>query len=257
MKSSEKLDLVFASFAAAQAQMPNIIKSADVKVQTRTGGSYSFKYVPLDEAIETVKGIYADHDLAVSQMVGSDIGEDFTARTYIFTIVLHKSGQWFGDKVYIDDHLYKVDKVNGKVPVSAQEAGSAITYFKRYAYVSINGLSADEDDDGNAASGNKMERNTKGSAPKPQAKPTPKPQTKKEVDTPKAKEEPPFDPDDAGDASQSTNTGSDEIDFWAYETPKDVIMAYQSLLKANPTNRAEYEETVKPLMQKRLNELKG
>lgn len=253
MKSSEKLDLVFASFAAAQAEMPNIIKSADVKVQTRTGGSYSFKYVPLDEAIETVKAIYADHDLAVSQMVGSDIGEDFTARTYIFTIVLHKSGQWFGDKVYIDDHLYKVDKVNGKVPVSAQEAGSAITYFKRYAYVSINGLSADEDDDGNAASGNKMERNTKGSAPKPQAKPTPKPQAKKEVTPPQdAPDDAPFDADeDAGDAS------SDVINFAVYTTPKDVIMAYQTLIKSDPTKRADYEETIKPLMQKRLNELKG
>jgi hypothetical protein len=254
MKHSEELDLIFAAFTAAQAEMPNIIKTSDVKVQTRTGGSYTFKYVPLDEAIDTVRTIYAKHKLGVTQMVGSDIVDNI-ARTYINTLVVHESGQWFGDKVYIDDYLYKTIGDN-RVPVSAQEAGSAITYFKRYAYVSINGLSADEDDDGNTASGNTY---TKKDAPK-QSAPATKPPAKPATRAPKKEETPPPTPpqDDEDDADDSPFVAPvvDGNPFAAYSDQKEVIMAYQNMINADPSNRDTIERTVKPQMMARLTELK-
>ena len=40
---------------------------------------------------------------------------------------------------------------------TAQALGSAVTYAKRYALTALLGIAADEDDDGNAASGNTIE----------------------------------------------------------------------------------------------------
>jgi len=58
------------------------------------------------------------------------------------TILLHKSGEW------IDSVL--------TLPASRQDAqgyGSAMTYARRYALAAMVGIVADDDDDGNAASG--------------------------------------------------------------------------------------------------------
>jgi hypothetical protein len=44
--------------------------------------------------------------------------------------------------------------------MSAQEVGSLITYFRRYALVALLGIATEEDDDGNAASGGKVAKAT-------------------------------------------------------------------------------------------------
>jgi hypothetical protein len=56
-------------------------------------------------------------------------------------MLLHKSGQFIADTALL--HLVKDDP---------QAHGSAMTYLRRYSYMAILGLVADEDDDGNAAS---------------------------------------------------------------------------------------------------------
>lgn len=186
---SAETDKVFAAFVAAQAQMPAVKRTKTVKVKTRTGNNYTFKYAPLDEVIDTVKQVYAEHKLSVTQILDGD---------NIVTLVTHASGQYFGGEVNIGKYLTKtvdtvIDGQKTKIeePVSAQEAGSAYTYFKRYAYGSINNLALEDDDDGNLASGNDAEEvgPPRSTPPKPAAKPpTKKPDPKPAAKAPKEEE---------------------------------------------------------------------
>ena len=60
--------------------------------------------------------------------------------------------------------------VNGRQE-GAQSVGSSITYAKRYAYCAILGIVADEDDDGNMASGNYCENKNNQSQPQQKRQP--------------------------------------------------------------------------------------
>jgi hypothetical protein len=175
MLRSETTSKVFAAFVAAQAELPTITKSRTVKVQTRTGRDYNFKYAPLDAAIDVVKPIYAKHGLAVTQLLSVN---------GIETFIVHTSGEFFGSTWAIEEHLQKwadafVDgnKIQRLEPVNPQEAGSVITYFKRYAYSAINNISLDDDDDGNLASGNTAEIVDKAEMARQKAASTPPKQT--------------------------------------------------------------------------------
>jgi len=58
------------ALVAAQAEFPPIERSKDVRVQTKTGGSYSFSYAPLDAILNSVRPVLTKHGLAVSQLLG-------------------------------------------------------------------------------------------------------------------------------------------------------------------------------------------
>lgn len=122
-----------AALAKAQAAFPVISRDKEVTVQTKTGGSYKFKYAPLDAILTAVRGPLSDNGLAISQMLD---GDD------LVTMLLHKDGQ----------------TLTGRFPLphgdTIQALGSAVTYLRRYSLQAILGIAAEEDDDGNRASGN-------------------------------------------------------------------------------------------------------
>jgi len=165
--SSEDLDQLFTAMSAFAGEVPSLLKSDTVKVQTRSGSSYNFRYVTLDDAIDTVKPHLAKNGLAVTQLL--------TGRSVV-TVLTHASGQWIGTETEFGSAL--------RENMNSQDIGGVTTYVKRYSYISILGLSADDDDDSNGANGNTV---TRGSAPKPAPKvsapapkptPAPKPQAK-------------------------------------------------------------------------------
>lgn len=123
------------ALAKAQAAFPSITRSREVTVTTKAGGSYSFKYAPLDSIFAAIRKPLADNDLAVTQLLD---GSSLT------TLLLHGSGAVLTSRVPI---------VSGS---GIQEFGSAITYLRRYALQAILGIAADDDDDGNAAAGNRV-----------------------------------------------------------------------------------------------------
>lgn len=131
------------ALAAAQAEFPPIERSREVKVQTKTGGSYTFSYAPLDAILSTVRPVLAKHGLAFSQMLTENA--DTPA---LRTLLLHESG----------DSLQGVCPLPVTPGMSAQEFGSLVTYFRRYALVAALGIASEEDDDGNAASGNTISK---------------------------------------------------------------------------------------------------
>lgn len=122
-----------AALARAQAAFPAIQRDKEVTVQTKSGGSYKFKYAPLDSILAAVRSPLADNGLAIVQLLDEDV---------LVTSLLHSSGAI----------------LSGRTPIPQTEGvqayGSAITYLRRYSIQALLGIAAEEDDDGNQAAGN-------------------------------------------------------------------------------------------------------
>lgn len=139
MERSEQIDQLAAALAKFQGELEQPKMNSAVKVKTRTGGEYSFKYADLSECKAAAKKPLADNGLAVTQL----IEEDYS----LLTMLVHSSGQWIASRV--------------KMPImeqGAQAVGSAITYAKRYAFCAILGIVADDDEDGNLSQGNSPQK---------------------------------------------------------------------------------------------------
>lgn len=106
---------------------------------------FKSKYAPLSEVINTARPILFNNGLSILQSPSGD-GEHII----ITTLLMHSSGEWIEGEPLI----LKADKP------TAQGAGSAITYGRRYALTAILGIASEEDDDGNSATGNKAKATT-------------------------------------------------------------------------------------------------
>lgn len=97
---------------------------------------FKSKYVTLDQVLNKVVPVLNKNGIILSQSVS------FTENTLptLITQLIHESG----------DKLSSEMLLQVKTP-DPQAQGSAITYARRYALVSMLGLSVGEDDDGNAA----------------------------------------------------------------------------------------------------------
>jgi hypothetical protein len=117
---------------AVQSEAPTLRKDA-------TNPHFRSKYTPLDTIVETIGPILAKHGLVWMTLPGRDAHGD-PALTYRLA------------------HASTGEALEGSMPLllskqDAQGQGSAITYARRYAICAVLNLVADDDDDGNGASG--------------------------------------------------------------------------------------------------------
>jgi len=156
MANSQDINELAAALVAAQAEFSAVPKGSN-------NPFFKSKYAALPDVVASASPVLAKHGLAVTQGIsfqrGFSDGADVLHDT-LTTSLIHKSGQWIESEMLL--HLPKQDP---------QGQGSAVTYARRYAYMAILGLVADDDDDGNAAS-----------RPKVQTQPKPAPTPAKEVD---------------------------------------------------------------------------
>lgn len=134
MKSSDSIAAIAPALVKAGAALEPIGKDA-------TNPAFRNKYATLDAIMEQVRPVLAAHGLCVLQ--GVTHPETVDGRVIglsVETRLLHLSGEWVSTVVTLP-----VEKA------TAQGAGSAISYGRRYGLSAILGLTA-EDDDGNAAS---------------------------------------------------------------------------------------------------------
>lgn len=110
--------------------------------KTATNPFFKSKYAALPGVVEAAQPLLTRHQLAVTQIIDHDGEHDV-----LVTMLLHESGEWIEGRGLL--HLVKDDP---------QAHGSATTYGRRYGYMAILGLVADEDDDGNKASKKKEEK---------------------------------------------------------------------------------------------------
>jgi hypothetical protein len=129
MRTSESIQNIASALCQFQAECPAPKKTAE-------NPHFKSKYSPLEEIISTIKPHLAKNGLSFFQSTTTE-GENIC----VTTLILHTSGE------FIETDPLKLPM--GKV--TAQGAGSAVTYARRYSLCAALGIAAEEDDDGNGA----------------------------------------------------------------------------------------------------------
>jgi hypothetical protein len=129
MRTSESIQNIASALCQFQAECPAPKKTAE-------NPHFKSKYSPLEEIISTIKPHLAKNGLSFFQSTTTE-GENIC----VTTLILHTSGE------FIETDPLKLPM--GKV--TAQGAGSAVTYARRYSLCAALGIAAEEDDDGNCA----------------------------------------------------------------------------------------------------------
>lgn len=148
MLHSETMAQVAAALAAAQGKFPSIPRDKTVTVKTRTGGSYTFSYAPLDTILNCVRPALAENGLAITQAVVTDAHNTDNLRT----VLLHSSGEYLANETPV---------YNGGGDNASQAYGQGLTYARRYGITALLCIAAEDDDDGNGP-GDDFERVTRG-----------------------------------------------------------------------------------------------
>ena len=130
MKHSESIALLAGALAKAQLQIEPASKNA-------TNPHFRSHYADLASIWDACRGPLNTNGLSIVQFpCDGDVG-----RTGLCTMLLHSSGEFISEVV--TTRSQKDDP---------QGLGSALTYLRRYALAAVVGVTATEDDDGNAAS---------------------------------------------------------------------------------------------------------
>lgn len=133
MKTSESIDLLAAALAKAQGEMSPASKDS-------INPHFKSKYADLASAWAAAQGPLSRNGLALVQAFGPGEGRD----TVIDTRLIHTSGQWMESSLTIYQDSQK--------PMTPQQLGSCITYYRRYSQMAILNIVPDDDDDGSLAS---------------------------------------------------------------------------------------------------------
>lgn len=128
---SQNIGELAKALSVAQSQIKPAIKESE-------NPFFRSKYADLASVWDVCREPLSKNGLSVSQLISD--GDDVVT---VVTLLMHVSGQW------LESELSLVPK--DKTP---QGVGSAITYARRYALSAIVGVSTEDDDDGNRASGN-------------------------------------------------------------------------------------------------------
>jgi len=132
---SESVGELISALAKAQGDMPTAIKS-------KKNPFFKSTYADLASVMDACRKPLSANGLAVLQTI-----EGSHDNMFLMTFLGHSSGQWIQSKTPLI--ISKKD---------VQGMGASITYVKRYCLMAITGVVAeDEDDDGNAAVGNKVD----------------------------------------------------------------------------------------------------
>ena len=142
MKHSESIAALAGALAKAQLQIEPASKNA-------TNPHFRSHYADLASIWDACRGPLNTNGLSIVQFpCDGEVG-----RTGLCTMLLHSSGEWISEVV--TTRSQKDDP---------QGLGSALTYLRRYALAAVVGVTATEDDDGNAAS---TPANARAAAPAP------------------------------------------------------------------------------------------
>ena len=118
--------------APALAKVQAELKNATLN---KTNPHFKSRYADLAGIRDTVTPVLAKHGFSIIQTT-----EGSASGFCLVTMLLHESGQYISGRYPLPELLDK-----------PQAMGSAVTYARRYALSAMCGISAEEDDDGEAA----------------------------------------------------------------------------------------------------------
>ena len=170
MNTSEKTDKIIPALFAVKKEMKALVKTSD-------NPFFKSKYADLNTTLEAIEPLLLENDIIVLQ---PGTGE------FLETVLMHISGQFITSSMIL---------VIAKGTM--QDAGSAVTYARRYTLQSLLGMKA-LDDDANIASGKST----------PTKKYTPKATTSKAEPKTAAKKKASFTPDIKKETKTTGATGA-------------------------------------------------
>ena len=130
MKHSESIALLAGALAKAQLQIEPASKNA-------TNPHFRSHYADLASIWDACRGPLNTNGLSIVQFpCDGDVG-----RIGLCTMIVHSSGEWMCETITVK--ALKEDP---------QFLGGVLTYLRRYSLAAVVGVTATEDDDGNAAS---------------------------------------------------------------------------------------------------------
>jgi hypothetical protein len=130
------------ALVAALAELTVIERGRKAKIETKGGGSYSYAYADIGDVVAETRPVLAANGIvALTPICGSEKG------LACKVTLIHTSGE-----TMVFDPLPFVASQD------PQQAGSAITYFRRYALLSALGMATTDDDGAAAKAAAKPER---------------------------------------------------------------------------------------------------
>lgn len=134
MKKSDSIVEIAKALANFRKEVKQPMKDAD-------NPFFKSRYVPLPNVVEAIDETAPKQGLSFVQWLLNDE----SGQIGVATMILHTSGEF----LELDPVFMKAEKQ------TPQGAGSLATYLKRYSLAAAFGITSDEDDDGNQATGNK------------------------------------------------------------------------------------------------------
>ncbi|WP_419790706.1 ERF family protein [Staphylococcus chromogenes] len=143
MRMSESITEISKAISSFRKEVKQPIKDAD-------NPFFKSKFVPLENVVEAVDQVAPNLGLSFVQWALNDEN----GRVGVATMLMHSSGEY----IEFDPVFMNAEKN------TPQGAGSLISYLKRYSLSAIFGITSDQDDDGNAASGKQSKSEPKASS---------------------------------------------------------------------------------------------
>ena len=107
---------------------------SEVENPTRDSQGHKYKYADLANILNAIKVPLGNNKLSVCQMLGSS-----AQGVSVTTILMHESGE------YIESMLSLPQEINSTMS-APQQAGTTITYARRYALAACLGIAQEDDD---------------------------------------------------------------------------------------------------------------
>ena len=127
---------LYKALADFQQECPTIAKAGEAKVQTKSGGNYSYRYADLPSIVELINPLMKKHKLGFIQPLRYTEGV-----RKVVTIIFHTET---GNSIESSIDIPEVTFVGMN---DYQSLGSGITYLRRYSLSSALGIVTDEDND--------------------------------------------------------------------------------------------------------------
>jgi len=140
MNSSESIKNIAVALNNAQASLPSLEK-------TTINPYYNSRYADFGEVVEKSVPVLKENGLSISQFNTSMIHSD-NLYIGVRTILLHISGEWIEDTIYLPAVKADSPLDSKKHPNFPQVSGIIVTYLRRYGWASVLGLYTDDDTDG-------------------------------------------------------------------------------------------------------------
>jgi len=137
VRTAAKPSSLASALVAAQGEMPTVKKD-------EVNPHFNSKFMSLSGLIEATRKVLNKHGLALTQFpCVSELGAPV-----LRTVLIHGPS---GERLEFETPLLMGNQ-------NMQQLGSAITYARRYAWASLLGIAAEDDDDGNTAGEQKPQK---------------------------------------------------------------------------------------------------